>query len=189
MNPLQRLLLLMLVLIASIASAQTGAKSPNEGEAVLPVAIAAAMPEAPLANTTLLAGSGTAFNPAPGMGATLMVRSAVVKPDAPTRISARQRELFYGLMSVEHGAALLDAWSTREVLRAGGRELDPLVRPFAHSPTLYPALQVTPFAVDYFSARLMRSNHRVLRGLWWVPQVVSAAGSIYCGVSNLGNRP
>jgi hypothetical protein len=188
MNPLKRLLL-MLVLSVSIASAQTGLKSPNAGEAVEPVAIAAAMPEAPLASATLLAGSGTAFNPAPNMSAALMVRSALVNPAARPKVSARQRELFYGLMSVEHGAALLDAWSTRDVLRSGGRELDPLVRPFAHSPTLYPALQVTPFAVDYFSARLMRSNHRVLRGLWWVPQIVSAAGSIYCGVSNLGNRP
>jgi hypothetical protein len=50
-------------------------------------------------------------------------------------------------------------------------------------------LQIMPFAVDYFSARLMRSNHRILRGLWWVPQMVSTAGSVYCGVSNLGNRP
>ena len=187
MNPLKRLLV-MLVLSVSVASAQTGVKSPNAGE-VEPVAIAAAMPEAPLASTSLLTDSGTAFHPAPNMSAALMLRSAVVKPPAPPRISARRRELFYGLMSVEHGAALLDAWSTRDVLRAGGRELDPLVRPFAHSPTLYPALQVAPFAVDYFSARLMRSNHRVLRGLWWVPQVLSAAGSIYCGVSNLGNRP
>jgi hypothetical protein len=188
MNPLQRLVL-MLVLSVSIGSAQTGLKSPNVRQAVMPVAIAAAMPEAPLANNALLSNGGSAFNPAPSISGALVVRSAVVKPAAPTKISARQRELFYGLMSVEHGAALLDSWSTRDVLRAGGRELDPLVRPFAHSPTLYPALQITPFAVDYFSARLMRSNHRVLRGLWWVPQVVSAAGSIYCGVSNLGNRP
>lgn len=188
MNPLKRLLL-MLVLSVSVAFAQTGVESPNAGEAVDQVSIATAMPEAPLASTTLLASSGTAFNPAPNMSGALMVRSAFVQQVAPPKISARQRELFYGLMSVEHGAALVDAWSTRDVLRAGGRELDPLVRPFAHSPTLYPALQVTPFAVDYFSARLMRSNHRVLRGLWWVPQMVSAVGSVYCGVSNLSNRP
>jgi hypothetical protein len=179
----------MLVLSASVALAQTGANSRIAGDAVTPLAIATAMPEAPLASTALLAENGSAFNSATNAAGSLMLRSALVKPVAPPKISAHQRELFYGLMSLEHGAALLDAWSTRDVLRAGGRELDPLVRPFAHSPTLYPALQITPLAVDYFSAKLMRSNHRVLRSLWWVPQMVSTAGSVYCGVSNLGNRP
>jgi hypothetical protein len=184
MSTLKRLLL-MVVLSVSVSFAQAGATA---GDAALPAALATAIPEAPLA-TALLADNGTAFNPVANVGGTLMIRSTAVKPVEPSKISARQRELFYGLMSAQHGAALLDAWSTRDVLRAGGRELDPLVRPFAHSPTLYPALQIMPFAVDYFSARLMRSNHRILRGLWWVPQMVSTAGSVYCGVSNLGNRP
>lgn len=119
----------------------------------------------------------------------LLIHPAVVKP-APEKpqVSLRQREVFYSLMAAEHGAAVLDAWSTRQVLQQGGRELDPLVRPFAHSATLYPALQVTPVAVDYFAAKLMRSNHPVLRKLWWVPQVVATSGSVYCGIANLGNR-
>jgi hypothetical protein len=188
MSTLKRLLL-MVVLSVSVSFAQAGAKSATAGDAALPAALATAIPEAPLATAALLADNGTAFNPVANVGGTLMIRSTAVKPVGRPKISARQRELFYGLMSAQHGAALLDAWSTRDVLRAGGRELDPLVRPFAHSPTLYPALQIMPFAVDYFSARLMRSNHRILRGLWWVPQMVSTAGSVYCGVSNLGNRP
>ncbi len=119
----------------------------------------------------------------------LMIHPAVLKP-APEKpqVSLRQRQVFYSLMAAEHGAAVLDAWSTRQVLQQGGRELDPLVRPFAHSATLYPALQVTPVAVDYFAAKLMRSNHPVLRKLWWVPQVVATSGSVYCGIANLGNR-
>ena len=187
MNTIQRLIF-MVVLSGSAVLGQTGGPRPVSGEeAVNPTAT---MPEAPEAGTVLLANNGPAFNPASAAtGGTLMLRSTVVKPVTRPVVSTRQRELFFGLMAAEHGAALVDAWSTRDVLRAGGRELDPLVRPFAHSPTLYAGLQVTPFAVDYLSARLMRSNHRVLRSMWWFPQLISTAGSVYCGVSNLGNRP
>lgn len=119
----------------------------------------------------------------------LLIHPAVLKPmPQKPEVSVRQRKEFYSLMAAEHGAAVLDAWSTRQVLQQGGRELDPLVRPFAHGPGLYPALQATPFAVDYFAAKLMRSNHPVFRKLWWVPQVVATSGSVYCGVANLGNR-
>lgn len=140
----------------------------------------------------LLASSGAVSGPVVAATANqkLLLRPALVSPTPAKReASGRQREAFYALMAAEHGAALLDAWSTRQVLRAGGRELDPLVRPFAHSPTLYPALQVAPVGVDYFASRLMRSDHRVLRKLWWVPQAVATGGSVYCGITNLGNRP
>ena len=155
---------------------------------------AAELPDAPIAKVaepTLLASSAAA-EPAIDAPATstLLIKAAVTpQKDVNPRLTAHQQEAFYGLMTSEHGAALLDAWSTRDVLRAGGRELDPIVRPFAHSPSLYPALQVAPTVVDYFALRMMRSNHRFLRATWWVPQLVSTAGSVYCGVSNLGNRP
>jgi hypothetical protein len=139
----------------------------------------------------LLASNGAAPEALvpPATQQNLLVRPAVLTPTPrKPEVSLRQREAFYSLMAAEHGAAVLDAWSTRQVLQQGGRELDPLVRPFAHSATLYPTLQVTPFAVDYFAAKLMRSNHTVLRKLWWVPQVVATGGSVYCGIANLGNR-
>lgn len=139
----------------------------------------------------LLASNASAIEPiasVPASGTMLVQPAVVAKAPSKPEISLRQRGVFYGLMGAEHGAALLDAWSTREVLRQGGRELDPLVRPFAHSLSLYPALQVAPFAVDYFALRLMHSNHRLLRNMWWVPQLVATAGSAYCGASNLGQR-
>ena len=150
-------------------------------------------PKANIAEPTLLASNAAvdADVTSPAAGG-LLINAAAMAPSAPAkpRLTARQEEeVFYSLMTAEHGAALLDAWSTRDVLRAGGRELDPIVRPFAHSPALYAALQVAPFAVDYFAARMMRSNHRLLRAMWWVPQLISAGGSVYCGVANLGNRP
>jgi hypothetical protein len=98
-----------------------------------------------------------------------------------------RKRLWYGLMVAEHGAAFFDAWSTRQVLSQGGRELDPLVRPFAHSEALYPALQVSPAVADYVSLRLMHSNSRFLRRLWWVPQAVGVAGSSICGIKNMSN--
>jgi hypothetical protein len=148
--------------------------------------------DAPWPNSAgvLLASNAASSDPIAPADGSLMIRPAMVVP-TPLKpsVATRGKRVFYGFMAAEHGAALLDAWSTRDVLRAGGRELDPMVRPFAHSPTLYPALQVAPFAVDYFAARLMRSNHRFLRSMWWVPQLVSTAGSAYCGINNLGNRP
>lgn len=146
---------------------------------------------APAAAQLLLASNAAAPESlvAPAPQQSLLIHRAVLKPvPQKPEISIRERAAFYSLIAAEHGAGVLDAWSTRQVLQEGGRELDPLVRPFAHSATLYPALQVTPFAVDYFAAKLMRSNHPVLRKLWWVPQVVATSGSVYCGVANLGNR-
>jgi hypothetical protein len=117
----------------------------------------------------------------------LLVKPAQVKMERPT-ISARQRHIWLSLMVVEHGAAAVDAWSTRDALRDGGRELNPVVRPFAHSPTLYPALQVVPAGLDYLALRWMRSDRRLLRRFWWAPQAVSAAVSLSCGMSNLSRR-
>jgi hypothetical protein len=151
---------------------------------------AAAVPQNPQPQV-LLASNAAAPEAlvAPAPQQNLLIHPPVLKPvPAKPEISMRERAVFYSLIAAEHGAAVLDAWSTRQVLQQGGRELDPLVRPFAHSATLYPALQVTPVAVDYFAAKLMRSNHPVLRKLWWVPQVVATSGSVYCGIANLGNR-
>lgn len=153
-------------------------------------AVAPVEPQTPQTRV-LLASNGAAPESLvpPTLEQNSLIRPALSTPTPrKPEISLRRREAYYSLMAAEHGAALLDAWSTRQVLQQGGRELDPLVRPFAHSATLYPALQATPFAVDYFSAKLMRSNHMVLRKLWWVPQVVATSGSVYCGIANLGNR-
>ena len=100
-------------------------------------------------------------------------------------VSERQKKVWYSLLAADHSAAIFDAWSTRHVLSNGGRELDPLVRPFAHSASLYPALQVAPVGADYLGLKLMRSQNRLLRRMWWVPQAAAAAGSVFCGVTNL----
>lgn len=102
--------------------------------------------------------------------------------------STAKKKVWYGLMAAEHSAAFLDAYTTQQAVSSGGgRELDPLVRPFANSAAVYPALQVSPLAVDYISARMMRSNNRLMRKFWWLPQAAGIVGSTLCGVQNLSH--
>jgi len=93
---------------------------------------------------------------------------------------------WYCLMIAEHAGAALDAWSTRRALsRNFGREGDPLMRPFAHSPTIYVATQVTPLLMDIIGRRAMMSERPWLRKLWWVPQSAMASVSFEAGIHNI----
>jgi hypothetical protein len=87
-----------------------------------------------------------------------------------------------------HSAATFDAWSTRHALTRGGmREADPLMRPFAHSPAIYAAIQVAPTIFDYVGRRMSRSQHSWARKIWWVPQAAMTAGFLFSGAHNLAN--
>ena len=85
----------------------------------------------------------------------------------------------------QHGAAFFDARTTRHAV-AHYRELDPLLRPFAHSAAIYPAMQIAPAGLDWLATRLATSRHHWLRRLWWVPQAVATAGFLWSGMHNLG---
>ena len=90
------------------------------------------------------------------------------------------------MTAVQHSAATFDAWSTRRSISSGrGRELNPLMKPFAGSGAIYGAIQVAPLAGDYLGRRLMSSKHPTLRKLWWLPQAAGAAGFMLSGVHNL----
>jgi hypothetical protein len=125
---------------------------------------------------------------APRVVSTIETRRSSETPVRAPGFSERERKTWYALIAADHSAALFDAWSTRQVLATGGRELDPMVRPFAHSPSLYPALQVVPLAMDYLGAKLAHSQSGTLRKMWWIPQVGAATGSFLCGAMNLPNR-
>ncbi len=100
--------------------------------------------------------------------------------------SPRNRKTWYALTAVGHGAATFDAWSTRRVISSSqGRELNPLLRPFADSGALYAAVQVGPTFFDYLGKRMMRSERRWMRKLWWMPQALGAGASVVSGVHNL----
>jgi hypothetical protein len=103
------------------------------------------------------------------------------------RTSRNEKITWYSLMIATHTGAALDAWSTRRALSGNfGREGDPLMRPFAHSKTLYLATQVTPLLMDIIGKRAMTSERPWLRKLWWVPQSTMATVSFGAAIHNIG---
>ena len=114
------------------------------------------------------------------------VKSAVRHNSA----SRNEKITWYSLMIAEHAGAVLDAWSTRRDLsRNYGREGDPLMRPFAHSGTIYVATQVTPLLMDILGRRMMMSERPWVHKLWWVPQSTMASVSFAAGIHNVRIAP
>ncbi len=95
------------------------------------------------------------------------------------------RRAWIALSFVQHGAATFDAYSTRQAISHGAVEDDPMMRPFAHSPAMYAAMQVGPVMLDVMARHMQRSNNNFLRHIWWLPQSVSTAGFVISGVHNL----
>lgn len=101
-----------------------------------------------------------------------------------------ERKLWYALTFTGSGAAAFDAWSTRRAISGNyGRESNPLLRPFAHSGMLYAATQVSPALMDYLGRRMMVSQHRWVRKMWWLPQTAGTGMSLAAGVHNVGVVP
>jgi hypothetical protein len=114
------------------------------------------------------------------------VKNAFVRP----RETATQRRVWYALTITSHSAAAFDAWSTRRAISRGyGTESNPLLRPFAHSGALYAATQVSPVVMDYLGKRMMVSEHRWVRRMWWLPQAAGSGVSVAAGVHNMGVVP
>ncbi|HXN71093.1 MAG TPA: hypothetical protein VN861_00910 [Candidatus Acidoferrales bacterium] len=101
----------------------------------------------------------------------------------PESIPARREWL--ALMVLEHSAAAFDAYSTRDAISRGAKEEDPIMRPFAHSPAIYAAIQVGPVLLDVLARHMQRSQYSFVRRTWWVPQSASTGVSIFSGVHNL----
>lgn len=101
--------------------------------------------------------------------------------------TSRERKIWYGLAAASHGAAVFDAWSTRQALSGNyGRETNPLLRPFAHSGAIYAATQVSPAIMDFLGRRMMVSHHNWIRKMWWLPQTAGTGVSLAAGVHNVG---
>lgn len=115
-----------------------------------------------------------------------------IKPVAiisPENFPSRRNWLILSL--AQHGAATFDAYSTRVAVSRGATEGDPLMRPFAHSPAMYAAIQVGPVVLDFVARRMQRSHNNFLRHIWWLPQSASTGLFIFSGVHNLhvANQP
>ncbi|MGB8474455.1 MAG: hypothetical protein WCE61_10255 [Candidatus Acidiferrum sp.] len=141
-----------------------------------------------------------ASNPAPLNPAAGAAPIAAAKPPLairPVRLAtngeygtARQKKIWYALTIASSGAAGFDAWSTRRAISRGyGTESNPLLRPFAHSPALYVATQVSPLVLDFVGRKMMTSRHSLLRRIWWLPQAAGTGMSLFAGVHNVGVVP
>jgi hypothetical protein len=104
--------------------------------------------------------------------------------------SAGQRKLWYALTISGSTAAAFDAWSTRRAIsEAYGTEGNPLLRPFSHSNAMYAATQVSPLVMDFIGKRMMTSQHKWMRNMWWLPQSAGTSFSLYAGVHNVRMVP
>ena len=118
------------------------------------------------------------------------IRVPAAQPIKPAEITQAEKRpptrSWWALTIAQHGAAAFDAYTTRQAIGRGAVEDDPLMRPFAHSPAIYAASQVSPVLLDLLSRRMMRSENPVFRRMWWVPQSGATAMFIFSGVHNLG---
>ena len=122
-----------------------------------------------------------AFTPAPAAAPLMGVRMSVPRAGE----SATQRHLWYALSITGSGAAAFDAWSTRRAISQGyGTEGNPLLRPFSHSGAMYAATQVSPLVMDFIGKKMMVSEHRWMRNMWWLPQSAGSGFSLFAGVHN-----
>ena len=103
------------------------------------------------------------------------------------RETHRQRVIWYSLAVAGHSGAAFDAWSTKRAVTGGyGQESNPFLRPCANSNAIYVATQVSPAIMDYVGKKMMVSQNRWIRKMWWVPQAAGASFSFYAGAHNVG---
>lgn len=137
----------------------------------------------------------------PAWSATVADTSQPQKPTFPEVVANREgvfrveelahknagRKLWWTLVVTQHAAAAFDAWTTRRLIANGwGKEVNPLLQPFARSDALYLVIHVGPAIQDYLGQRMRTSSHPVLRRFWWLPQLVGTALHLWGGFHNLG---
>jgi hypothetical protein len=176
--------LVCVLLLGTLVSAQ---EAPTAEEQSATTSATSAEP----ANLGLIASAsaGPLATPEPAIvSAPSAVAPVMITRQPETRKSndSRNKKIWYSLVGVNHATAAFDAWSTRDSIQRGARELNPLLKPFASSNAMYAANQVVPFGMDYLGRRMMHSNNSVVRKLWWVPQTASAACALAAGVHNMG---
>ena len=190
------MLLATIVLLGALPQSEQMARSVANASATAPVALAAknsndgrtlpSMPKPKVesdidSNAAGLAGAG-AVQPPPVAAPVQPFRAAYTRP----RETKGQRIAWYALAVTGHGAAAFDAYTTRLAISGGyGTEGNPFLRPFANSGALYAATQASPLLMDFLGKRMMVSENRWVRRMWWLPQVAGSGFSIGAGAHNL----
>jgi hypothetical protein len=121
-----------------------------------------------------------------GSLATIHVTEKPTKPSGVRAAENYPRRAWFLLGIAQHGAAAFDAYSTRYAVGHGAVEEDPLMRPFAHSPSIYAISQISPTVLDLVGRRMLRSENGFVHHMWWLPQSLSAGVYIFAGVHNFG---
>ncbi len=175
-----------LLLICSIPQMDDTAKVVNDSPAVVSENaikdsnLAAALPSAP---TPKVKADAEPIAPNPAAQPFQPVKPVFTRP----RESPRQRKLWYALTIAGSSGAAFDAWSTKRAVVGGyGQEANPFLRPFANSNAIYAATQVSPAFMDYVGKRMMVSQNRWVRKMWWLPQAAGASMSFVSGAHNVG---
>jgi hypothetical protein len=175
-----------LLLICSIPQMDDTAKVVNDSPAVASDSTAKepALPMSlPAAPTPKVKADPQPIVPNPAVTPFEPVKPVITRP----RETQRQRVMWYGLVIAGHSGAAFDAWSTKRAVTGGyGQESNPLLRPFAGSNAIYAATQVSPAVMDFIGKRMMVSENKWARKLWWVPQVAGASFSFTAGAHNVG---
>ena len=174
------------VLVAAVSAAVPDAHS----QPALPVSPPAALADAE-SNPTSSALRNASFSASSAQNSQFLstIHVPPAEPGKPVRIvSAREtgsRRTWAMLSFAQHGAAAFDAYATRQAVSSGAVERNPLLRPFAGSPSIYAAIQVVPVGLDFVAIRMQRSQHAFLRHTWWIPQAASTGLFVFCGAHNL----
>ena len=117
------------------------------------------------------------------------IPTRVAPPDPnyhPGHIDAeRPGHTWLALSIASHGAATFDAWTTNRAIGQGHTEMNPMLRPFAGNASMYAAVQVGPLLFDYIGRRLQHSDKRWAHQIWWLPQSLSTAASLFASSHNL----
>ena len=182
--------LLFVFVTSASASPQNPATGLLENATVSTLYGAAELPSGPSSSSHTVISN--ALPATPGLGSTSAIPPSpamIVPVRNEAKIRAERPSLpkktYFSLALLQHSAVAFDSWSTRNLVENGGRELNPLLKPFANSNALYPVMQTWPTAIDYLAGRMARSNKAWVRKMWWVPQTASAASSFVIGVRNV----
>jgi len=175
-----------LLLICSIPQMDDSAKVANDFPAVASENaskdsnLAASLPSAPAPKVK---ANPEPIAPIPAAQPFLALKPVITRPSE----TPRQRKMWYGLAIAGHSGAAFDAWSTHRAVAGGyGQEANPFLRPFAGSNAIYAATQVSPAFMDYLGKRMMVSQNRWVRKMWWLPQTAGASMSFVSGAHNVG---
>ena len=192
------MVLAALLLICSIPQMDDTAKVVVDSKpAADRLAAPAASFESASKEPTLVASLPSAPAPKVKTDAALVEPNPAVQPFQPVkpvltrpRETPRQRKIWYALTIAGSSGAAFDAWSTHRAVVGGfGQEANPFLRPFANSNAIYAATQVSPAVMDFIGKRMMTSQHKWMRNMWWLPQSAGTSFSLYAGVHNVRMVP